>query len=123
VVNDIGNPIDIKLVEGQIHGGMIQGMGLGMMENMTSKKGKIEQNNFEAYSVPTSKDIPEMAFDLVINKYDDGPYGAKGLGELSLVGVPPAIASAVEDAIGQKIFKIPVTPEYILEVKAYANDN
>ena len=122
-VYDIGNPIDIKLVEGQIHGGMIQGMGLGMMENMTSKKGLIQQNNFEAYSVPTSKDIPQMAFDLVINKYDDGPYGAKGLGELSLVGVPPAIASAIEDAIGHKIFKIPVTPEYILEVKEYAKDN
>jgi len=122
-VYDIGNPIDIKLVEGQIHGGMIQGMGLGMMENMTSKAGKIQQNNFEAYSVPTSKDIPEMAFDLVINKYDDGPYGAKGLGELSLIGVPPAIASAIEDAIGTKIFKIPVTPEYILEVKEYDKDN
>lgn len=122
-VYDIGNPIDIKLVEGQIHGGMIQGMGLGMMENMTSKKGKIQQNNFEAYSVPTSKDIPEMAYDLVINKYEDGPYGAKGLGELSLIGVAPAIASAVEDAIGKKIFKIPVTPEYILEVKEYVEDN
>lgn len=122
-VYDIGNPIDIKLVEGQIHGGMIQGMGLGMMEKMTSKNGKIEQNNFESYSIPTSKDIPKMEFDLVINKYEDGPFGAKGLGELSLVGVPPAICSAIENAINKDIFKIPVTPEYILEVKEYDKKN
>jgi CO/xanthine dehydrogenase Mo-binding subunit len=119
-VYDIGYPIDIKLVEGQIHGGMIQGMGMGMMENMTSKNGIIEQNNFEAYSVPTIKDIPKMEFDLVINEFDDGPFGAKGVGELTLVGIPPAIASAIENAVGKNFYKVPVTPEYILEVKENA---
>ena len=122
-VYDVGYPIDIKLVEGQIHGGIIQGMGMGMMENMTSKNGKIEQNNFEAYSVPTIKDMPHMEFDLVINEYDDGPYGAKGVGELTLVGIPPAIASAIENAVNKEFFKVPVTPEYILEVKEYADRN
>jgi CO/xanthine dehydrogenase Mo-binding subunit len=91
------------------------------MENMTSKNGKIEQNNFEAYSVPTIKDIPRMDFELVINKYDDGPFGAKGVGELTLVGIPPAVASAIENAVDKEFYKIPITPEYILEVVENAN--
>jgi CO/xanthine dehydrogenase Mo-binding subunit len=122
-VFDIGYPMDEKLVEGQIHGGMIQGLGYGLLENMESEAGKIIQNNFEAYSVPTAMDIPEMKYDLVINKYEEGPFGAKALGELPLVGVAPAIASAIEAAIDRNIYKIPVTPEYLLEVREYEKNN
>lgn len=118
-VYDIGYPIDQLLVQGQIHGGMIQGMGLALFENMISQEGKIQQNNFEAYSVPTSLDIPEMSHELIINKYEDGPFGAKGLGELTLVGVPPAIASAIEDAVEEDIYELPVIPERIMEVVSY----
>ncbi len=116
-IYDVGIPIDHRLLLGQVHGGVIQGLGYGMMEAMYSEGGLIQQNSFSSYAVPTSADIPEIHTEWLINEYEEGPYGAKAAGELTLVGVAPAIASAVSDAIGNEINAIPVTPEKILEVK------
>jgi len=120
-VYDFGRVIDETMAIGQVHGGAIQGMGYALMEDMFSENGKIVQNNMEAYSVPTAKDIPEIHCAFVNNEYVDGPFGAKGIGEITLVGLAPAIASAIENAIDRDITKIPVTPEYIMEV--YENDS
>lgn len=116
-IYDVGIPIDHRLLLGQVHGGVIQGLGYGMMEAMYSEGGLIQQNSFSSYAVPTSADIPNIHTDWFINEYQEGPYGAKAAGELTLVGVAPAIASAVSDAIDKEINAIPVTPEKILEVK------
>ncbi|MBM7561734.1 xanthine dehydrogenase family protein molybdopterin-binding subunit [Fusibacter tunisiensis] len=110
---DVGRPIDEQMSEGQAHGGMIQGLGYALMEHMTSKGGFIEQFAFSSYPIPTPMDIPEMTVEWVINPYEDGPFGAKAVGELTLVGVAPAISAAIEDAIGHETFTIPVTPEII----------
>jgi CO/xanthine dehydrogenase Mo-binding subunit len=116
-VYDVGVPIDERLVFGQIHGGVIQGLGYGLMERMTSEKGQIQHHSFSSYVIPTTSDVPKIHADWVINRFVDGPFGAKSVGELTLVGVAPALTSAIEDVIGKHIDVLPVTPERILEAK------
>lgn len=116
-VYDVGVPIDEKLLLGQIHGGVVQGLGYGLLENMTSEGGQIQHHSFSSYVIPTTVDVPKIHADWIINRYVDGPFGAKSVGELTLVGVAPAIASAIEDAVGKEMYSIPVTPEKIMEVK------
>lgn len=113
---DVGIPIDDKLLTGQIHGGVIQGLGYALLEKMTSTKGKIDHISFASYPIPTTMDVPNMHSNWLINRFGDGPFGAKSVGELTLVAVAPAVASAIEDAIGASINHIPVTPEDIMEV-------
>lgn len=113
---DIGRAIDEKIVLGQIEGGVLQGLGYGTIEVMESKEGRFVQKNITDYIIPTSKDICNMEIELMDNPYDNGPYGAKGVGELTLVGSAPALVHAVENALGINICKIPVTPEYLMEV-------
>lgn len=114
-VYDVGIPVDDRLLIGQIQGGVVQGLGYGLLENMASDKGLIQQHSFSNYVIPTTCDIPTIHSDWIINRYVDGPFGAKAVGELTLVGVAPAVASAVEDIINKHINIIPVTPERILE--------
>lgn len=114
-VYDVGIPIDERLFLGQVHGGVVQGLGFAMMERMTSEKGQIQHHSFSSYVIPTASDTPNIHTDWIVNKFVDGPFGAKSVGELTLVGVAPAIASAIEDAIGREINVLPVTPERILE--------
>jgi CO/xanthine dehydrogenase Mo-binding subunit len=114
-VYDVGMPIDEAAFIGQVHGGIAQGLGYAMLEVMTSKDGLIEHNSFSSYTVPTIVDMPRMHTDWILNPYEEGPYGAKSAGELTLVGVAPAIASAVENAIGIEIRDLPVTSEKILK--------
>lgn len=112
-VYDVGIPIDEKLLLGQIHGGVVQGLGYALMEHMTSHEGHIEQTAFSSYPIPTTMDTPRMHTKWIDNRYVDGPFGAKAAGELTLVGVAPAVAGAVEEAIGRSTHVIPVTPEEI----------
>ncbi|PKM66787.1 MAG: aldehyde oxidase [Firmicutes bacterium HGW-Firmicutes-19] len=114
-VYDIGIPIDDKIVKGQIEGGIVQGLGYAMMEVLESKKGKLSQDTFTTYIIPSSLDIPPIYSKLVKNPSTIGPFGARGLGEIPLVGVAPALACAVQQAIGTNITKIPITPEDIMK--------
>jgi CO/xanthine dehydrogenase Mo-binding subunit len=115
-VFDIGTPLDEGIVAGQIEGGMAQGLGYGAMEVLEYRDGRPLQRGFTDYSLPTTLDLPPVKWRLVESHSDLGPYGARGLGELSLVGAAPALAAAVENAIGKPVRKLPVTPEYILEL-------
>ncbi|OPL08202.1 MAG: hypothetical protein AVO33_01470 [delta proteobacterium ML8_F1] len=115
-VYDVGMPIDEKMLLGQVHGGVVQGLGYGMMEYMDSKDGLIQHNSFSSYAVPTTMDIPQIHTRWLINPYIEGPFGAKAAGELTLVGVAPAIATAVADALDREISEIPVLPENLLKV-------
>ncbi|MCF7923964.1 MAG: xanthine dehydrogenase family protein molybdopterin-binding subunit [Candidatus Izimaplasma sp.] len=115
-VYDGGKAIDEKVVLGQADGGLAQGVGYGYLEVMNHKQGKIQQKNMTDYIIPTAKDMPDMETYLYDNPYAFGPYGAKGVGELTLVGGAPAVAKAIENAINKRIYKIPVTPEYIMEL-------
>ncbi|GIM29267.1 aldehyde oxidase [Clostridium polyendosporum] len=115
-VFDIGTAIDEKIIQGQIEGGMLQGLGYAGMEVMLSNNGRIQQRTNTDYIIPTSMDFPRIESALVENPYKEGPFGAKSAGELTLIGAPAAYAMAVQDAIGRPLNKIPITPEYLMEV-------
>jgi CO/xanthine dehydrogenase Mo-binding subunit len=112
---DIGKAIDERIIKGQIEGGMVQGIGYGMMEKMTTKEGKIQQKTITDYGPPTAMDIVPIYSKLFDNPYAGGPYGAKGAGELTLIGGAPAVALAIEDAVGVDFHQVPVTPEVIMQ--------
>lgn len=115
-VYDIGKAIDEKIVLGQMDGGLLQGISYGYLEVMDTKEGRIYQNSLTDYSIPTAMDTNNVVIELMDNPYALGPYGAKGAGELPLVGGAPAVALAIENSIGRKITKIPVSSEYIMEL-------
>jgi len=115
-VYDIGTPIDELIVRGQIEGGFMQGLGYASMEQLNTLEGKLIQDSFSTYMIPTASDFPRLEVQLIDNPSPDGPFGAKGLGELPLVGVAPAYASAINYALGQAINSLPLTPEKIMEV-------
>jgi CO/xanthine dehydrogenase Mo-binding subunit len=113
---DVGKAIDEQIIRGQADGGITQGIAYGYLEKMVSQKGRIRQKNMTDYLIPTSVDIPKMETILIDNPYPLGPYGAKGAGELTLVGGAPAVCLAIEMAIKRHITKIPATPEYLMEL-------
>lgn len=115
-VYDVGTAIDELIVRGQIEGGLLQGLGLAGMEVMKVKNGKLLQSNFTDYIIPCAADFPSIVSEFIDNPYKNGPFGARGLGELATVGIAPAFAQAVQNAIGKSINELPVTPEYIMEL-------
>lgn len=115
-VFDAGTIIDERICRGQVEGGMLQGIGFALGEVMDSSQGKIRQNNLTNYIIPTSMDGTIIENDFIMNPYKEGPFGAKGIGELTIVGIAPAICSAVQNALGIQLNKIPLTPESIMEV-------
>lgn len=117
-VFDIGNSIDDRIVKGQIDGGIVQGLGYAGMEVMENQQGRFRQRTSTDYIIPTAMDIPMMQSELMCEPYKDGPYGAKGLGELTLIGAPIAYALAIEDALGVNIYTLPIRQEHLMEVAA-----
>ncbi|MFH5881812.1 xanthine dehydrogenase family protein molybdopterin-binding subunit [Liberiplasma polymorphum] len=115
-VYDVGKSLDERIVLGQADGGIAQGIAYGYLEVMQHKDGKIKHKNMTDYIIPTAVDMGYTENYLYENPFALGPYGAKGAGELTLVGGAPAVALAIEQAIGKKIHKIPATPEVIMEV-------
>jgi len=83
---------------------------------MNDKDGLVQQRTVTDYVIPTAVDAVPMETILMENPFPLGPYGAKGVGELTLIGGAPAVALAIENAIGKEVKQIPVTPEYIMEL-------
>jgi CO/xanthine dehydrogenase Mo-binding subunit len=107
-----GKIINPMLVEGQIHGGVIQGVGYTLMEEIRLKDGIILNPNFTDYNVPTIKDVPEIKPPIYVEDgFKWGAFGAKGVGELALNPVAAAIANAIKHATGLRPNEIPLTPE------------
>ncbi len=115
-VFDVGVTIDERIMKGQVEGGVLQGLGYATLEVMEAKGGKFMQKNMTDYIIPTFKDSPEISTVFVDNPYEGGPFGAKGAGELTFIGAAPALACAVQNALGVEVKKIPVTPEYLSKV-------
>jgi CO/xanthine dehydrogenase Mo-binding subunit len=112
---DIGTAIDRRIIRGQIEGGLLQGLGYGSLEVMQGKAGRVQQRSVTDYIIPTAMDAPKIMSQLIDNPYEQGPFGAKGAGELTLVGGAPALAIAVGHALGIRVDRLPVTPEYLME--------
>lgn len=112
---DVGRAINPALVEGQIDGGFVMGLGYALYEDLGVKNGIIGNNKYAKYILPTSMDVP------IINKYiiedpeHTAPYGAKGIGEPVMVPVAPAILNAIADATGVRIYRLPATPDIVLK--------
>ena len=117
-VYDVGKCIDTTIMHGQAQGGMLQGIGYGSMEKMENIDGVIKQSSFTDYMIPTAMDTVHNKIAFIDNPYAGGPSGAKGAGELTLIGGAPAYEAAVEQAIGKPFYQIPVTPERIIKALA-----
>ena len=115
-VYDVGKSLDDNIVIGQADGGTAQGVAYGYLEVMNHRNGKLLQKNMTDYVIPTAVDMAKTETVLFDNPFAYGPYGAKGAGELTLVGGAPAVAIAIEMAINKRVSKIPATPEYLMEL-------
>ncbi|MEH6524364.1 molybdopterin-dependent oxidoreductase [Sulfitobacter sp.] len=104
--HDVGKAINTMLVEGQVHGGIAQGLGMALMEEYIP--GRTE--NLHDYLIPTIGDIPPIETIIIEEPDEHGPYGAKGLGEHVLIPTAPCILNAINDAVGVRITKVPATP-------------
>jgi CO/xanthine dehydrogenase Mo-binding subunit len=112
---DIGKTINPLLVRGQVYGGMLQSLGIGLMEGYVyNKEGAMLNSNFTDYKIARASDMPpEHIVTLIENPQSDGPYGARGIGELTMLSIPPAVANAISNATGVEIFNLPMTPERV----------
>jgi len=112
--HDVGKAINPSLAEGQIEGGVLQGLGFALLEDMTTDStGAIKNPEFSTYIIPTAEDQPEIVPLIIEEPYPDGPFGAKGFGEHPSMGIAPAIANAVNAAVGVRIKQLPITPEKV----------
>ena len=107
IVNPIGH-------QGQVDGGVVQGIGYGLIEYLPVHEGHVGTAHFGEYKIPTVKDIPELKTVIVKGEAGVGPYKTKGIGENPISPVAAAIANAVEDAVGVRIKDLPITAEKVL---------
>jgi CO/xanthine dehydrogenase Mo-binding subunit len=113
--DDVGKAINPDLVVGQIEGAVVQAHGYAVLEDYKTKDGRVLTDQLSTYLIPTIWDIPESVESVLVEIPDpNGPWGARGLGELPFLPVAPAIAAAIHDAIGVWINEFPFTPERVL---------
>jgi CO/xanthine dehydrogenase Mo-binding subunit len=111
---DVGRAINPAEVEGQIHGGVVQGIGWALFEGMTyDEQGQLLTSTLMDYALPHSQDVPTITPLLVEVPSELGPYGAKGVGEPPVVPVAAAIANAIRDAVGVRMTQLPMTSELV----------
>jgi CO/xanthine dehydrogenase Mo-binding subunit len=111
--HDTGRVINPTTGEGQIEGGVVQGLGYALVEEHALEGGRILNDQLSTYIIPTPLDTPEIRCVLVEHPYPWGPYGAKGLGETPIIAVAPAVTSAIHHATGVRLHEIPATPERV----------
>lgn len=121
--HDCGTAINPTMAEGQIEGGLAQGIGYALTEGLAfDNEGKALNSSFTDYKIPRAKDMPRKISSIVVESKDfRGPFGAKALGEISMVVTAAAIANAIEDAIGVRIKELPITPEKVVEASILAH--
>ncbi|MFV1992191.1 MAG: xanthine dehydrogenase family protein molybdopterin-binding subunit, partial [Acidimicrobiales bacterium] len=107
---DVGRAINPMLIEGQVEGGVAQGIGLALMEEFVPGRNA----NLHDYLIPTIGDVPEIRTTIIESDDPLGPYGAKGVGEHTLIPTAPAILNAIRHATGATVRHIPATPERVL---------
>jgi CO/xanthine dehydrogenase Mo-binding subunit len=122
-VYDVGRAINPMLVEGQIEGGAIMGLGLGVVEESYPYYPSAEHRGeqFGSYLAPTTDNLPELDNVILEHPSVDGPFGAKAIGEMANNAQPPAITAAIHDAVGVWVTEMPASPERVLRaIKAKA---
>lgn len=112
---DVGKAINPSLVKGQITGGLLQGLATVLYEDMRfDDRGKLLNPNFTDYKLPTTKDVPDEIIPIIVEvPQPDGPFGARGVGEHTMIPAAPMIANAVKDGLGIRIKTMPITKEKV----------
>jgi len=114
-VQEIGKVLHPVLAAGQIEGGIAQAIGFALYEDVVWRDGRMANGQMTNYIMPTSMDLPPIRVFFEERPYAHGPFGAKGIGELPLDGAAPAIANAIEQAVGARVTRVPITPEALME--------
>ncbi|MHC4223021.1 MAG: xanthine dehydrogenase family protein molybdopterin-binding subunit, partial [Planctomycetota bacterium] len=115
-VHDVGQVLNPQTLKGQIYGGLAQGIGYALCEEVRSEEGRILNPGFRDYKIPTAREMGfPIELEFVETKDGFGPFGAKGIGEPGLVPTAPAISNAIYDAVGVRIRDLPITPEKVLK--------
>lgn len=114
-VDDVGKAINPNLIVGQIEGAIVQAAGYGLLENFIQEDGYVKTSQLSTYLIPTVLDIPDKIHSVILEHPDpNGPWGARGVGEMPYIPLVPAISSAVHAATGVWFDHFPMTPETIL---------
>ena len=112
---DCGTTINPMLAKGQVEGGIVQGIGMAMYEEVLySKSGQLITNDMMNYRIPTRREIHNLTTEFADSYEKSGPYGAKSVGEIGIDTPPAALANAIYNAVGVRITTLPITPEKIL---------
>jgi CO/xanthine dehydrogenase Mo-binding subunit len=124
---DPGKALNSALTDGQIEGGVGFGLGTALLEELTFRDGRLANGNLTDYRIPTALDVPELGhltMGIEETDYGNGPYGAKGIGEVVVCATAAAIAAAVHQATGVRLTEMPMTPERVaLAIAAHAAGN
>jgi carbon-monoxide dehydrogenase large subunit len=112
--HDVGKSLNPLTLKGQIVGGVVMGLGYSLHERLQFEEGKVINPSFMDYKIPSSQEIPEIVPICVEVPLPEGPFGAKGIGELAIVGIAPAVGNAIYDAVGVRIKELPLNPERVL---------
>lgn len=114
--HDCGTAINPGMAVGQVYGGIHMGLGYALMEEMLwNEEGRLINPQLTDYMIPTTLDMPEIVCDLIEDDDPRGPFGAKGIGEPALMPTAPAIANAIYNAVGVRIYSLPITPEKVFQ--------
>jgi aerobic carbon-monoxide dehydrogenase large subunit len=113
-VDDFGNVINPMIVEGQVHGGIAQGIGQALLEHgIYDESGQLLTGSFMDYCMPRADNLPSFTVDMTVTPCTHNPLGVKGCGEAGAIGAPAAIMNAVTDALKVKDVAMPATPERV----------
>lgn len=112
--HDVGRAVNPMLLEGQVYGGVMMGLGYALSEQVILERGENMNPNFRDYKILTAKDVVPIEAPVLETPDKDGPYGAKGIGEPGCVPTAPAVANAIYNAVGVRIKDLPITPERVL---------
>ena len=122
-VADVGKPINPKIVETQLSGASLMQLGFSMFEKMHIDGGQVTNASLADYKIPGMHDVPSVIENETVDTYQtNGPFGAKGVGELATFGLSPAIANAIDDAVGVRLTELPLTAEAVFRALR-AKDN
>ena len=117
-VQEVGKVLNETLARGQIQGGVAQGVSWALLEECVWRDGAMENGQLTNYIIPTTCDLPPIRVEFMEVPYEYGAQGAKGIGELPLVGAAPAVLNAVAAATGREPAEIPLTPERLMALLA-----
>ena len=110
---DVGRALNPRAVVGQIEGGIAQGVGLAVMEEVVVDAGKVRNPSFTDYLIPTALDMPDVLMTLIEQPEPGAPFGAKGVGEPPTISSTPAVVAAIRAATGAPLTRVPVRPQDI----------